>query len=153
MNSELTHGGSKESAAAPICTIPVLHRKLYIINKPSLIHAANRNNDISFQPLIEDAYKKGFALDDKQMTVVKSETERNELMAIMRSTLTGEPLRLLNVAALGHLMDVLNGVGSRDGLVVPDTSLWLRRHLTTSTSRGFYGEKNPLTDEHYHLTW
>ena len=34
----------------PICTLPVLNGKLYVINSPSLISAAMRSKDLSFVP-------------------------------------------------------------------------------------------------------
>lgn len=87
------------------------------------------------------------------MTVITSEKESGEMMAIMRSTLLGEPLRSLNVSALGHLMSILNKINPQSIVAVPDTSLWLQRHITSATSRALFGEKTPLTDEHHHLIW
>ncbi|KAH7118626.1 cytochrome P450 [Dactylonectria estremocensis] len=142
-----------KEAKMPICTLPILKGKLYVINSPSLIQSAMRNNDVSFDPIILEVTDGMFGPTEGLMRLIKNKDTMKELMEVIASRLMGEPLHKLNVVALRRLMDPLNAVESGTPFAVSDGFRWIRDITTEATARALFGEKNPLTAEHVPLLW
>lgn len=137
----------------PICTLPMLNGKLYVINSPSLIQAALRNNDISFDPFIVEFSKGIFGQNEKQVEVISRPTVMKELLDIIHSSLLGEPLHRLNVVALEKMMGHINVIQPNSPAAIPDAFIWIRDMMTEATAVALFGKKNPITPEHVHLLW
>ncbi|KAK7429792.1 hypothetical protein QQZ08_003637 [Neonectria magnoliae] len=135
----------------PICTLPMLNGKLYVINSPSLIQSALRNNDISFDPFLTEFSKGMFGQDDRQIAIV--DRVMKEVLDIVHSTLLGEPLHKLNTTTLKLLMKPLNFMQPNASVQVPNAFLWIRDNTTEAITTALFGEKNPITAEHVHHLW
>ncbi|KAM5344429.1 hypothetical protein ACJ41O_012965 [Fusarium nematophilum] len=140
-----------DESSLPICTLPMLNGKMYIINSPDLISAALKNTDLSFDPFLTEAPKGLFGLNDKMIKIIDNKTVRDELMGIIHSALMGEPLYKMNVAALTKLMETLNGIEPGSTLDAPDTYSWLWDVVGTGTVYALFGEKTPYTSKDLHL--
>lgn len=137
----------------PICTLPMLNGKLYVINSPSLIQAALRNNDISFDPFIIEFSKTMFGQNEKQIEILSRPAVMKELLGLIHSSLLGEPLHRLNVVALEKLMGHINLIQPKGSVDITDAFIWIRDMMTEATAVALFGEKNPITTEHAHLLW
>ncbi|KAF4974548.1 hypothetical protein FZEAL_8572 [Fusarium zealandicum] len=137
----------------PICTLPILNGKLYLINSPSLIQAALRNTDIAFDPFIIEFSKGMFGLNQKQVGIIARKEVMKELFDVIHATLLGDPLHRLNMAALTKLMTYLNRIPPTTTVAVPNSFMWVRDVFTEATATALFGEKNPLTSEHVHHLW
>ncbi|QPC69441.1 hypothetical protein HYE68_000193 [Fusarium pseudograminearum] len=118
----------------PIVTLPMLNGKLYVINSPDLIHAALRNNDISFTPFILESSKAMWGLSDNAMASISDLTNLKGGMQIIHSTLGGESLHKLNISSLSKFMTYLNRVKAGGTLGIADTYTWLRDMLTDASA-------------------
>ncbi|KAF4441573.1 7-alpha-hydroxycholest-4-en-3-one 12-alpha-hydroxylase [Fusarium austroafricanum] len=134
----------------PICTLPMLNGKIYVINSPDLIQAALRNNDISFDPFLIEFSKAMWGLSKNAVGLISNDDYLKEGLSLIHSSLTGEPLYELNISALTCLMSYLNRI---QVLRKPDVFDWLRDILTDASATALFGEKNTLTVEHSHLLW
>ncbi|KAM0335117.1 hypothetical protein ACHAQA_000153 [Verticillium albo-atrum] len=137
----------------PICTLPMLNGKMYVINSPSLITAALRNNDISFEPFPLELSSGIMGITARHLRIIEPRPIQSELMHAIHSSLTGEPLSDLYVAALETLALTLNRIKPGTTLAVPDSFLWLRKLMTLATMTALFGEKNPIMPEHVDLLW
>ncbi|KAF4332089.1 7-alpha-hydroxycholest-4-en-3-one 12-alpha-hydroxylase [Fusarium beomiforme] len=137
----------------PICTLPMLNGKLYIINSPDLIQSALKNNDISFDPFIIESAKGLWGLSQNSVDHIADEDNKKAGLTIIHSTLMGEPLHRINLSALTRLMTYINPSKTKEALEAPDVFVWLRDILTDATTTALLGEKNPLTADKAHLLW
>ncbi|KPM45264.1 hypothetical protein AK830_g1284 [Neonectria ditissima] len=116
-----------------------------------LIQSTLRNNDISFDPFLFEFSKGIFGQDDRQVVIIQRIMK--ELLDIIHSTLSGEPLHKLNTTALTHLMKNLNRIQPTESVRVPNAYLWIRNMTTEATMMALFGEKNPITPENVHHLW
>ncbi|KAF5019816.1 hypothetical protein F66182_8185 [Fusarium sp. NRRL 66182] len=137
----------------PICTLPMLNGKLYIINAPDLIQSALRNNDISFDPFLVEFTKAMWAVSKSAVDLLNDESNLKMGLNIIHSTLLGDPLHRLNAVALTKIMVNLNDIQDKTAVAVPDVFIWLRNIMTDATATALFGDNNPLTMEHTHLLW
>ncbi|KAK1983708.1 cytochrome P450 [Colletotrichum cereale] len=126
----------------PICTLPMLNGKGYVITDPELISSAFRNRNLSLGPLISDMIHKITGLSEACMEVYNSASFQSQWNRIVHSTLTGDQLRLINVAGLQDLARTLNAV-PKDGLDLPNLYIWTRSTMTMATTSALYGPDNP----------
>lgn len=66
----LTQVGSK-SSGMPICTLPVLADKVYVINSITMISAGLRSPNLSFDPFMALFFKNTLAASDEAMARFK----------------------------------------------------------------------------------
>ncbi|KAM5374561.1 hypothetical protein ACJA88_008026 [Fusarium oxysporum] len=137
----------------PICTLPMLNGKVYIINSPDLIQSALKNNDISFDPFLVEFSKAMWGLSQNAGDLISDKEYLKTGLSIIQSTLMGEPLHRLNLSALTRLMTYLNPIRPGEELDAPDVFIWLRDILTDATATALFGAKNPLTVDKAHLMW
>ncbi|KAF4954520.1 hypothetical protein FSARC_12133 [Fusarium sarcochroum] len=137
----------------PICTLPMLNGKLYVINSPDLIQSALRNNDISFDPFLIGFSKSMWGLSDNAVNIISDKANLTAGLNIIHATLLGEPLHKLNVVALSRIMSYLNDIQPKTTVAVPDVFNWIRDTMIDATATGLFGDNNPLTLEHAHLLW
>ncbi|TDZ36373.1 25-hydroxycholesterol 7-alpha-hydroxylase [Colletotrichum spinosum] len=135
---KLLFGGSP----APICTLPMLNGKGYVITDPGLALAAFRSRNLSLGPLISEMIARITGLSDDCMDIYNSVAFQAQWNKIVHSTLTGEQLRLINIAGLRDLANALNAVPG-GGLDIPDLYLWTRSTMTRATTSALYGDENP----------
>lgn len=145
-------GHSKERRM-PICALPMLNGKVYIINSPDLIQSALKNNDISFDPFLVEFSKAMWGLSQNAGDLISDKEYLKTGLSIIQSTLMGEPLHRLNLSALTRLMTYLNPIRPGEELDAPDVFIWLRDILTDATATALFGAKNPLTVDKAHLMW
>ncbi|KAM0273895.1 hypothetical protein ACHAQH_008157 [Verticillium albo-atrum] len=140
-------------SSMPICTLPMMNGKMYVINSPSLITAAMRNTDISFDPFLLEFSAGIIGMTTKHIRIMEPEPTMKSLMHAIHSGLMGDPLHRMNVAALENLALTLNGIKPGAALAVADSFLWLRELMTVATLTALFGQKNPIAPEHVHLMW
>ncbi|KAI9151503.1 Cytochrome P450 monooxygenase [Paramyrothecium foliicola] len=119
--------------AMPICTLPMLSGKLYIINSPELVQAAMRTQEISFDPFQLEFSVTIFGLNEKQRAIMADREHMDKLLDVIHVNLMGKPLHRINVSALTTLSVLLNNIHANQGLEVPDSYLWLRENMTLAT--------------------
>ncbi|KAF9777145.1 hypothetical protein IL306_004571 [Fusarium sp. DS 682] len=137
----------------PICTLPMLNGKVYVINSPDLIQSALKNNDISFDPFLIGFSKALWGLSQNAADSIADKANLKGGLTIIHSTLMGEPLHRLNLNALTRLMTYVNPIRPGEALDVPDVYIWLRDILTDATMTALFGKKNPLTVDKAHYLW
>ncbi|KAK2009167.1 cytochrome P450 [Colletotrichum eremochloae] len=128
--------------SVPICTLPMLNGKGYVITDPELVFAVFRNRNLSLGPLISEMIHNITGLSEACMEVYNSASFQLQWNRIVHSTLTGEQLRLINVAGLQDLTRTLNAV-PKEGLHLPDLYMWTRSTMTMATTSALYGPNNP----------
>ncbi|RSM16167.1 hypothetical protein CDV31_004630 [Fusarium ambrosium] len=134
----------------PICTLPMLQGKMYIINSPDLITAAMKNGDISFDPFLLEVPVGLFGLSKKMSEIINQRHVIDGLLNVIHYTLMGDHLSRMNITALTDMMQTLNDVGLNP-IEFPDAYEWSWDVLGNATMVAIFGEKNPLTPEHLHL--
>ncbi len=145
--------GSKHNFV-PICTLPVLHGKLYVINSAALISAAQRSQTLSFYPFVELFSQNALGLSKRE---VERFSEPGYIAAASKPihpSLMGEPLRDLVFAGLTKIAAEFNAIGAGEGLKDRDVIGWLREVLSQAVMVAVYGEeKNPMTPEVHSNVW
>jgi hypothetical protein len=131
----------------------MLGGKLYVINSPALISSAMRNADLSFEPFRTEFSQGTFGINDKCVDIISRKELIKEMVDVVHAKLTGPALSQLSLTALERLMQPLNGVKPGAPLLVPDSFLFMRDHMTEASTRALFGTKNPITAEHVHLLW
>lgn len=140
---------AKRSRGAPICTLPMLAGKLYVIYSPAMIQAAMRSRDLSFMPVAEQWSGKVVGMEKEHLALAMPHMER--LSHIFWTGTTGDNLARLNEAALGELARVINAIPGRAGgqaaLRIPNIINWVRKIVSLATFRAVFGDKNPLGED------
>ncbi|TLD34163.1 hypothetical protein PspLS_01194 [Pyricularia sp. CBS 133598] len=140
---------SKRTRGAPICTLPMLAGKMYVIYSPAMIQAAMRSRDLSFLPFAEHWSEDVVGIQKDHLALVMPHMER--LSHNFWTGTSGDNLARLNVAALRELAGELNAVPASSGvegaLRIANLSVWIRRVISLSTFRAIFGERNPLGEE------
>lgn len=129
----------------------MLHGKMYVINSPELITAAMKNIDISFDPFLIEFSVPLLSLNDKIVKIIEKPVIMQSLMRIIHTSLMGEPLAQLNVAALAKIMETFNNIQPESQLVISDIYTWLWNVTGDATMRALFGEKNPITSQNVQL--
>ncbi|KXX78948.1 Cholesterol 7-alpha-monooxygenase [Madurella mycetomatis] len=134
----------------PICTLPVLTGKIYVINSPTLISAAMRNKALSMFPFVELFSANALGMSEVEKAKLKDPAYLTTAMQPIHESLMREPLREMARAGLKRIAADLNSVGSSD---VPDALGWLRDVICQAVVAAIYGEKNPMTPEVHRHIW
>jgi hypothetical protein len=112
--------------------------KLYAIWSPSLIHAAMRHKNLTFDELSLQFAQRVFGLSNDAMvrlrgTGTMEESIATKTMVAMKNSMMGQHLYRMNVRALTHVASRLNEIDEK-GLDVPDLYSWLRSLMTMATA-------------------
>lgn len=134
----------------PICTLPVLAGKIYVINSPALISAAMRSRTLSFDPFVEQFSTNALGLSEREKERFRDPAYISLATQPIHASLTGEPLRELAVAALKRIAADLNGIRRGDD---PKGLDWLRDVVSQAIMGAIYGQKNPMTPEVHRHIW
>ncbi|KAI0424154.1 cytochrome P450 [Xylaria sp. FL1042] len=124
----------------PIYTMPLLNKKVYVINSPLLVNAAFSNRNLSFEPFITDFVKQMDELSHKARSAYTEGGMHAQLMQIFSIYLRSQHLRSMNTVQLNHMSTHLP---SR-GLLINVESLWiwLRDILTFTKTTALLGARN-----------
>ncbi|KAF4997082.1 hypothetical protein FDECE_12193 [Fusarium decemcellulare] len=109
----------------PICTLPMLHGKMYVINSPDLISAAMKNNNVSFNPFLKEVPVGLFGLSPKLVGIASDQRVIDALVNVIHSTLMGDPLAEMNVRALFKVMTTFNDIKPGTEANVDDIHEWI----------------------------
>ena len=141
----LTQAGSK-STGMPICTLPVLGDKVYVINSITMISAALRCPNLSFDPFMVIFSKNALAASDEAMARFDDPEYIPLSLKPFVSSMQGEPLRGVVDAALRIIAGTLNRLGTGGGVVeIPHVGDWLTQAIAEAVTAALYGSNNPIT--------
>ncbi|KAJ0164669.1 7-alpha-hydroxycholest-4-en-3-one 12-alpha-hydroxylase [Colletotrichum tanaceti] len=142
----------KESSM-PICTLPMLHGKMYVANSPSLIAAAMRHADISFEPFQIEATSAVLGLPPHHKAKFLRPGVLHRVETTMASNLRLDPLRRMNFAALQHMAGNLNAIDAASALRLSDGFDWIKGVLSMATTTALYGKENMWDAENLEDLW
>jgi hypothetical protein len=133
----------------PICTIPLINAKVYVITQPALIQAVFRSTAVSFEPLMAEFAGRMLGLNDEAMIPLRDipedhkATSFNRVMtAEIHNSMLGQNLQEMNSQALRRIAFTINRMGAT---FEPDSLyLWLRTTLTMATGTALFGAHNPM---------
>lgn len=138
--------GSRKSAG-PISTLPILNKKMYVINSSPVIQSGMRNKLLGFGERVEEIAK---GLNQPMETIARlvhgDPAPIDELSKITIASLSGDNLARLNVNALGWIADQLNKFEPGSPFVIDDFSDWCRDFIAMATGVALYGKNSPLND-------
>ena len=131
----------------PICTLPMLHGKIYVINSPSLIAAAMKSKTLSFDPVTLDFMVGALGLPRKLVNKFAAPGVMDDVHHAIKANLSGALVSPMNTRALGSISFALNSVPTSGLFRIADSYAWLRSLMTSATFDALYGSRNPLNDE------
>ncbi|KAH8685074.1 cytochrome P450 [Ilyonectria robusta] len=134
----------------PICTLPMLNGKLYVINSPNLISSAMRSKDLSFDPFVLEFIVNGLGIPGDQARKYTQPDTWQEFFDIIHDALIGENLNKMVGSGLGCFASQLNDIPPNTATEIPDVSIWIRDMMFGSLMKSLYGEMNPMTVEGMH---
>ncbi|KAI1477443.1 cytochrome P450 [Daldinia eschscholtzii] len=118
-----------------IYTLPLLHRKVYVINSPTLVQAAFANRRLSFMPFVVDFVKRMDELSPAARGIYGE--IHPQVMQSISTHMTGKQLKRMNSVQLKEFLPYLpeNGVV----LEIENLWFWLRDILTVGTTSMLFG--------------
>ncbi|KAI0968223.1 cytochrome P450 [Xylaria arbuscula] len=126
----------------PIYTMPLLNKKVYVINSPVLINAAFSNRNMSFGPFIIDFVKQMEELSQKARTAYTEGGMHGQLMQIFSIYLSGQYMRSMNAVQLNYMSTSLPPQGPP--MNMENLWIWLRDILTFTKTTALLGARfNP----------
>ena len=131
----------------------MLNGKLYLIHSPSLIQAAMRNKDISFDPLFLQFGKTIGGLNAHQMDHIYKPEILKQFSTIIHSSLTASALSNMIAVGLVEVKTALNAIPAGSGLHIPHVYPWLKEVASMSAVRGLFGEKNMIDKKALQDIW
>ncbi|KAF4845417.1 7-alpha-hydroxycholest-4-en-3-one 12-alpha-hydroxylase [Colletotrichum siamense] len=134
----------------PICTLPMLHGKMYLINSPALIAAAMRTSDISFFPIEMEATASILDMPPHHLEKLGPEVIHH-FGKTMATALMKQPLHAINSASLGYCSEVMNAIGA-DPKKLPAWD-WIQEVMAMAASRALYGRHNMWDMEKFGDLW
>ncbi|KAI1381879.1 cytochrome P450 [Hypoxylon crocopeplum] len=131
----------------PIYTLPLLHKKVYVINSPIFVSAAFSNKNLSFGPFIIDFVQRMEELSVTARRAYSEEGMHTKLMQIFSMYMTGRYLRSMNSVQLEEIFRYLPGCGP--GVETENLWIWLRDILTLGKTTMLLGSRNnPWKNDH-----
>ncbi|KAK4106331.1 cytochrome P450 [Parathielavia hyrcaniae] len=126
-----------KSARLPICTLPELTGKRYVLNSPTLISAAMRCPNLSPNLSVMLICKNGLAANAAELERLK------------------EPgyIEALRKTIAGHLNRLGLDGGGGGVCEVPHVGDWLMDVLSLLTMTAFYGSRNPIRGDRLRDIW
>lgn len=130
----------------PICSLPMLHGYVYVINDPLLISAAMRNRNLSFDPFSLEFASGAMGMTKEHVEIFSRPGNMDEVNRVIHAALSGDNVYRMNVRALKDIAAELSSVPSGDeGLRVPDCATWLRNVIALATMTAMFGKNSPFT--------
>ncbi|TID04951.1 25-hydroxycholesterol 7-alpha-hydroxylase [Colletotrichum higginsianum] len=129
----------------PVCTIPVLNKKMYVINNANLVQSAMRNKTLEFGARIEEIGRI-MGVDPVIVKRLVKENAVEEISRVTVSALSGENLLSLNLNALKYIGGRFNEVKPGSPLQIDDVHHWSRDLIGQATTRALYGEHSPFNN-------
>lgn len=136
-----------------ICTLPMLHGKMYVANSPSLIAAAMRHGDISSMPFQIEASSAVLDLPKHHIDTIMQPAILHHLEQTMAANLRQDALYKMTRASLKYLAGVLNTINPISPLEESDGFEWIKGVLTMATATALYGKDNMWTAEMLDDLW
>lgn len=123
-----------------IYTLPLLNKKVYVINSPALVNAAFANKNLSFGPFIIDFVKRMDELSPVARKAYVEEGMHAQLMQAFSTYMTGKHLKNMISVQLGEVFRHLPCEAL--SMEVPDLWLYLRDILTLGKTTMLLGSRN-----------
>ncbi|KAI5460810.1 cytochrome P450 [Mariannaea sp. PMI_226] len=130
----------------PICTLPMLSGKLYVINSPGLVSAAMKNKDLSFDPFSLEFSSGAMGLTKEHIRLYSKPGTIEKIYNVIHMSLTGENLGKMTIVGLDEISLILNAIPT-DESRIPNSLEWFRRPMFNTVMKCLYGEKNPFGEE------
>ncbi|KAK0646535.1 cytochrome P450 [Cercophora newfieldiana] len=138
----------------PICTLPMLGGKIYLINSPSLIAAAMRNRELSFDPFAIDFAEGLLGIERKYVDGLFATPGWVQTMTdTIHAALAGENVRAMKAACYREVAKTLNGYERGQTMEVANSYEWLALMVPRAFTRALFGEKNPFDDRSIQAVW
>lgn len=141
----------------PICTLPVLGGKMYVINSPLLVQQGLKSRTLSFAPFVLEFAQRQLNLKNSTVRKMRlyddtlGETFHSYSLNSIHTGLMGkETLHDLTLSVLRWEAERLNAMVGRDeGASCEIDNLWLflREFMTKATAAAFFGTDNPFNDD------
>ncbi|KAI1808931.1 cytochrome P450 [Daldinia bambusicola] len=127
-----------------IYTLPLLHRKVYVINSPTLVQAAFANRRLSFMPFVVDFVRRMDELSPSARGIYAD--IHPQVMQSISTHMTGKQLKRMNSVQLKEFLPYL----PEDGVVLEVENLWfwLRDILTVGTTSMLFGARDNPWKKH-----
>nr|XP_036587932.1 prostacyclin synthase [Colletotrichum truncatum]KAF6799073.1 prostacyclin synthase [Colletotrichum truncatum] len=137
----------------PICTLPMLHGKMYVVNSPGLIAAAMRNHNISFYPFQLEGSATIFDFPQHHREMLADIKILQDVGKLMASTLMKESLQAVNNASLGYCAEVLNAI--RPGPMPKSVPVWdwVQEVMAMAAVKALFGKNNMWEKENFEDLW
>lgn len=129
----------------PICTLPLLNKKMYLINTAPLVQSTMRNKTLEFGARIEEIGQ-SMGVDPAITKRLVRENAVEEISRITVAALSGDNLYNLNLAALRYIGSRFNKVKAGVPVEIDDFYNWTRDLIGVATTRALYGEQSPLNN-------
>jgi hypothetical protein len=141
----------QKSTGKPIATLPMLTGKMYAVWDPYLVAAGLRSKSLSTTPHIIDATPVLAQVKESTADLLRSPEGPllvDRMMGhVIPATFKGASLQRLNQTALAGLasqLSTLSPSSNSTAVPIPNAWLWLRRLLTSATSKAIYGTGDPF---------
>lgn len=143
----------RKRSGQPICTLPVLNKKIYVINTSPAIQAGMRNKLLTLANHKAEIAK-SLGQSPEVIHRLMEGTADEEIYKVTISSLTGENLVNLNKMALSYISDYLNAVEPGSPVEIDNLFSWSRDLIGIATTWGLYGKNNPYRErELVHCIW
>jgi hypothetical protein len=132
----------------PIATLPMINGKVYLITDPTMVQAALRHRNLSFEPFVLEFGQRQLALSDETMAPVsfagdeKTPSFLHEWAKEIHGAMAEKHLNKMNANVLHSVALAVNGFGKTFEL--DSLFYWLRNTMTLATTDALYGSHNPL---------
>jgi hypothetical protein len=139
----------------PICTLPMLNGKMYVVNSPGLIAAAAKNRDLSFTPFALEFSQNLLGIEPEHFKHFAADGWMDGMTQTIHASLSGEKLRSLKAACYRELAKTIRSefpTGS-EPVVIPHLYAWLLDRVPLAFTAALFGEKNPFDSEAIKNIW
>ncbi|KAL0940458.1 prostacyclin synthase [Colletotrichum truncatum] len=134
-----------QSTTLPICTLPLLNKKIYLINTAPLVQSAMRNKTLEFGARIEEIGR-AMGIDPIITGRLVRENAVDEISRITIAALSGDNLYKLNLTALQYISGRFNDVKADSPVHIENFYHWTRDIIGNATTRALYGEQSPFNE-------
>ncbi len=138
----------------PVATLPLFNDKLNIINSITLISAALRCPDLSFDPFTITFSESALATSTEDLQRLRHPASSHAWASRFHPSMSRESLRGVVGGILRRIAGELNAMAVGGGeCAVPGVGNWLREVVSLATIEALYGSHNPLTLERLLDAW
>ncbi|KAK5664333.1 hypothetical protein OQA88_554 [Cercophora sp. LCS_1] len=137
----------------PICTLPMLNGKMYLICSPALISAAMKNRDLSFDPFALEFSSALLEIPPKYVEEWSKDGWYQSITDVIHSSLTGENLKALKAVCYKELATALNKFEKGTTHKIDNAYEWLSVEVPRAFMTALWGKNNPIGDEVVRAIW